>query len=142
MIRNIVQRAEEVECYSPSASLRSSAPLPGSESSVIASEWNECGDPDRNQNGLILIWIASLRSQWRLKKSGLRRNRFADIVPSVIKKNSLRGEFSIFDLLFQKWIDNLRLNFIINISLNRSRTKLRIINLINNFLNFSLAKFW
>ena len=30
------------------------------------SEWNERGDPDRSQNGLFLIWIASLRSQWRV----------------------------------------------------------------------------
>ena len=76
-----------------------------------------------------------------LDRHGFASRRQAMYRSQINQKNSLRGKFSIFDLLFQKWIDNLWLNFIINISLNRSRTKLRIINLVNNFLNFSLAKF-
>ena len=46
--------------YSPSVSLRSTAPLAGSKNFVFSSESNERGDPDRSQNGLFLIWIASL----------------------------------------------------------------------------------
>ena len=78
---------------SPSVSLRSTAPLAGRESWVFASEWNERGDPDRSQNGLILIWIASLS----LAMTGLRSSPSVSLTldssPSRERKISLCSQW-------------------------------------------------